>query len=118
MDEEGAEDSVKILYPFILQFPHKHRIFYLPTSQERDSWVHKLQKTLSEKSIHDYYEITETLGKGKYGIVKKGELKSNPSLHFAIKIVTKSQILCKDKELVNREISVLKMCNHQNIIKF
>jgi hypothetical protein len=41
--EEIAEDST-VLYPFKLIFPpHKERIYYLPTAEERAKWVTALK---------------------------------------------------------------------------
>lgn len=40
--EEMMEDK-STLYPFMLIFPNKRRIYYLETKQQRDQWVNKIK---------------------------------------------------------------------------
>lgn len=64
------------------------------------------------------YEITETLGKGAYGLVKLAVCKSSGA-KFAVKIYEKSRLTDPVKRAnVNREISILKNLIHSNIISF
>jgi serine/threonine protein kinase len=49
-------------------------------------------------------------------LVKKGTHK-NTGKDVAIKIVKKKELTLKDKEMLKREIEVLKVCQHPNIIK-
>jgi calcium-dependent protein kinase len=67
--------------------------------------------------LHDFYELGESLGKGKYGLVKKGKHKKSGK-EVAVKIVKKKDLSLKDVELLKREIEVLKICQHPNIIRF
>jgi serine/threonine protein kinase len=59
--------------------------------------------------LHDFYELGESLGKGKYGLVKKGKHKKSGK-EVAVKIVKKKDLSLKDVELLKREIEVLKIC--------
>lgn len=61
--------------------------------------------------------MKETLGKGKYGLVKKANHKKSDK-EVAVKIVKKKELSLKDLELLKREIEVLKVCQHPNIIRF
>lgn len=64
------------------------------------------------------YDITETLGKGAYGLVKLATLKRTGE-KFAVKIYEKSRLVDPSKRAnVNREISILKRISHSNIISF
>jgi len=67
--------------------------------------------------LTDFYELKENLGKGKYGLVKRGIHKSTGK-EYAVKIVKKKELSLKDLELLKREIEVLKVCQHPNIIRF
>ncbi len=60
-------------------------------------------------NFHEFYELAETLGKGKYGVVKKGTHKKSGKV-VAIKIVNKKELSVKDNEKLKREIEVLKIC--------
>ena len=114
--EEMMEDKT-VMYPFMLIFPNKRRIYYLETKESRDKWVEKIKQAIGYANLHDYYDLKESLGKGKYGLVKRGiHIKSQREV--AVKIVKKKQLSLKDIELLKREIEVLKVCQHPNIIRF
>ena len=57
------------------------------------------------------------MGKGKYGLVKAAVHKKTGK-DYAVKIIKKKELSLKDLELLKREIEVLKVCQHPNIIKF
>ena len=83
---EETVDEETTLFPFMLIFPNKRRIYYLETKKERDLWVEKIKQAIGYANLHDYYELKESLGKGKYGLVKRGfHKKSNKEV--AIKII-------------------------------
>lgn len=106
-----------MLYPFMLIFPNKRRIYYLDTLQDRNKWVERIKKAIGYANLHDFYELKESLGKGKYGLVKRA-LHKKSSKEVAVKIVKKRELSLKDLELLKREIEVLKLCQHPNIIRF
>ena len=110
-------DDQSIMYPFMLIFPNKRRIYYLETKEERDKWVEVIKKSIGFANLHDFYELHESLGKGKYGLVKRGVHKKSQK-EVAVKIVKKKELSLKDIELLKREIEVLKICQHPNIIRF
>jgi len=114
--EETFDDGT-VFYPFMLIFPNKRRIYYLETREERDQWVCKIKEAIGFADLHDFYDIQESLGKGKYGLVKRGIHKKSQK-EVAIKIVKKKDLSLKDIELLKREIEVLKICQHPNIIRF
>ena len=51
--EEMLDDST-ILYPFMLIFPNKRRIYYLETLAERDQWVEKIKQVIGYANLHDF----------------------------------------------------------------
>jgi calcium/calmodulin-dependent protein kinase I len=68
----------------------------------------------------DRYELTdeEDLGKGGYSVVKKC-VDKNSKLACAVKIITfKDANNDKEREIIHREVSILKKVTHKNIIKF
>ena len=114
--EEQMEDGT-ILHPFMLIFSNKRRIYYLDVKEESDNWVEKIKQAIGYANLHDFYDLENSLGKGKYGIVKKGRHKKSGK-EVAVKIVKKKELSLKDIELLKREIEVLKICQHPNIIRF
>ena len=67
-------------------------------------------------NLYDYYEIRDTLGKGKFGLVKSAIHKSTGKM-VAVKLMSKKEMTVSDVELQRREIEILKMCQHPNIIR-
>lgn len=114
---EEFSDNGKVMYPFMLIFPNKRRIYYLSTKEEKDAWISAIKKSIGYASLHDFYELGDNLGKGKYGLVKSTVHKKTGQ-NCAVKIIKKKELSLKDLELLKREIEVLKVCQHPNIIKF
>jgi serine/threonine protein kinase len=56
------------------------------------------------------------LGKGKFGVVKLAVCKCT-GIKVAVKVIKKKDVPVHELELQRREISVLKMCNHPNVVK-
>ena len=116
-EAEEQLDSTTVLHPFKLIFPpNKARLYYLTSREEKERWVTAIKKVIGYSNVFDYYDIKHTLGKGKFGLVKsaihKKSLKS-----VAIKVMSKKEMTVQDVELQRREIEILKMCQHPNIIR-
>ena len=65
----------------------------------------------------DYYTAKQKLAKGSYGTVFVAEhLKTNRN--FAVKVIERSRLSAKDKDLVQREVSIMKDCRDvENVVK-
>ncbi len=96
------------------------------SNEEKDIKNEKIIKTenekekkikLDSKKIIDEYLIKETIGKGTFSTVKLGEhIKTKQKV--AIKILNKDKIKAKEDSIrIRREIKILQMMNHPNIIK-
>lgn len=108
-DIEESNENGKIMYPFMLIFPDKRRIYYLKSTEDKDMWISAIKQAIGFANLLDFYELFETLGKGKYGVVKKAVHKHS-NKHCAVKLVKKKDLTIKDLELLRREIEVLKVC--------
>lgn len=101
--------------------------FFEDEDEERGGTPRRMSSILEEdcekfhkselKKFHELYDMHEELGKGTFGVVKMGELKSNPSEKFAIKVLTKSEMEEFDKGALHYEISILRQLEHKNIIQ-
>lgn len=61
--------------------------------------------------------MKEVIGKGKFGVVNLG-IHRKTGQQVAIKILNKENIKTpEDKELVQIEIGILKLCHHPNIVR-
>ncbi|GIQ87685.1 calcium/calmodulin-dependent/calcium-dependent protein kinase, partial [Kipferlia bialata] len=67
------------------------------------------------KTIHSFYDITHSLGKGSFATVKYATRKAD-EMPVAIKIIKKAAMKDSLSSLA-REVSILKACNHIGIIK-
>lgn len=116
-EQEHPDEDGTIVWPFMLIFPNKRRIYYFKTKEEKVKWMEAIKKVIEYNNLNDFYELGDTLGKGKYGVVKKGFHKRTKQ-EVAIKIIKKKDLNNKDLELLKREIEVLKICQHPSIIRF
>ena len=96
--------------------------FELPSSRTQKSYnsfikeIKSIPEPKSKKIIEDYL-IKETIGKGTFSVVKLGEhLKTKQKV--AIKILDKEKLKTKEDLIrIQREIKILSMLDHPNIIK-
>ncbi len=75
-----------------------------------------LLKAMGFANLFDFYELGKTLGKGQFGLVKLATHKVTGA-QAAIKTVKKANMKPIEVFQQRREIEVLKMCQHNNIIK-
>lgn len=70
-DLEEFMDRKTVVHPFSLIFPgNKIRTFYLPNKEDKKMWMDTIKKAIGYSNLFDFYTIKETLGKGKFGLVK------------------------------------------------
>ena len=93
LKEELEEEQYNgtTLYPFMLIFPNKRRIYYLGSQQDKDKWILAIKKTIGYACLHDFYDLQDNLGKGKYGLVKNATHKKTGT-KVAVKIVKKKEL--------------------------
>lgn len=115
-EEEPEPHDDKFVYSFTLMFPSKERKFYCLEKEEYEAWLVKLKQAIGYYSISDYYDIGESIGKGKFGRVKIATHKKT-SKKVAVKILKKKKMDAEDFELYKREVEILKICQHPNIIR-
>eukprot|EP00350_Pseudokeronopsis_sp_OXSARD2_P013892 CAMPEP_0170540298 /NCGR_PEP_ID=MMETSP0211-20121228/318_1 /TAXON_ID=311385 /ORGANISM="Pseudokeronopsis sp., Strain OXSARD2" /LENGTH=369 /DNA_ID=CAMNT_0010842651 /DNA_START=1360 /DNA_END=2469 /DNA_ORIENTATION=- len=116
-DEPDEVFEGKTLFAFKLIFPpNKSRIYYMNTKEDKDKWMTAIKAVIGYSNLYDFYDITETLGKGKFGLVKSAVHKKTGK-RVAVKVMSKKEMTVSDIELQKREIEILKMCQHPYIIR-
>lgn len=116
-EPEEHLDSTTVLYPFSLIFPgNKPRVYYLLDKEAKNKWIEAIKKVIGYSNLFDYYDVKETLGKGKFGLVKTAVHKKTGK-RVAVKVMSKKEMTAQDVELQRREIEILKMCQHPHIIR-
>jgi len=60
--------------------------------------VRAIKKVIGYASLFDYYDIKETLGKGKFGLVKSAIHKKTGKV-VAVKVMSKKEMTTSDREL-------------------
>ncbi|KAF2075117.1 hypothetical protein CYY_003594 [Polysphondylium violaceum] len=63
------------------------------------------------------YLIMKTIGRGQFGKVKLGYHKKIPNEKVAIKIINKSKLDQETLKMVQREVRIMKLLHHPNIIR-
>ena len=95
----------------------KTRKYYTTESSITKEFVEKIKEAIGYVKFTDLYEMKEVIGKGKFGVVNLG-IHKKTGQQVAIKILNKENITTtEDKELVNIEIGILKLCHHPNIVR-
>ena len=95
----------------------KVRKYYTTTPQIAKEFIEHIKKAIGYVKFSDLYEMKEVIGKGKFGVVNLG-IHRKTGQQVAIKILNKENIKStEDKELVQIEIGILKLCHHPNIVR-
>lgn len=115
-EEPEPYDDSNYVYSFTLIFVSKERRFYCLKKKDYDVWVEKIKAAIGYHSISTYYDIGESIGKGKFGRVKLAVHKKT-NKKVAVKILKKKKMDQEDFELYKREVEILKICQHPNIIR-
>jgi len=91
-EPEEHLDPTTILYPFSLIFPgNKPRTYYLLSKDDKDKWITAIKKVIGYSNLFDFYDIKETLGKGKFGLVKTAVHKKTGK-RVAVKVMSKKEM--------------------------
>jgi len=91
-------------------------IFEAGSEVERDDWVNRIQAETRYRWFDDYYETGELLGSGGYGQVLKAKDRSTGKA-CAVKIISKEAMDSKGEVRIRREIDILRVINHDNLLK-
>lgn len=105
-----------ILYPFKIIFGPNELVLYSLKKEDRAKWIQFLKETIGYSNLSDFYEIGDIIGVGKYGVVRMATHKQS-NIKVAIKILKKAKLSMSDIDLIKREIEILKLCQHPNIIR-
>lgn len=91
-EPEEQLDQNTTLYPFKLSLPgQKARLYYLISIEDKIKWIEAIRKVIGYSNLFDYYEIKNTLGKGKFGLVKAAVHKKTGK-KVAVKVMTKKDM--------------------------
>lgn len=104
------------MFCFAMIYPNKNRNYYCEDEKEFREWIGVFKKVTSFQDLNDTYEILETLGRGRFGLVKVCQNKETKR-KAAIKIMSKKTMNPNDIQLIRTEIEILKICQHPNIIR-
>jgi serine/threonine protein kinase len=77
---------VKIVLP-----PNKSRILYFTSAEQQKEWSRQIRLVIGEHDIKDFYEMTTSLGKGQFGVVRLGKHRKSKE-QVAIKTIVKSNM--------------------------
>ena len=117
LPSESAQSQGLTLWPVkIILPPNKSRILYFSSQDEQLRWTNILKDSVGYANLFDYYTLDKTLGQGQFGLVKLANHKVS-GIKAAIKTVKKKDMKSIEVYQQRREIEVLKMCQHPNIIK-
>ena len=61
------------------------------TKEEKEKWLTAIKKVIGYANMFDYYQINNTLGKGKFGLVKSAIHKKTGKT-VAVKVMSKKEM--------------------------
>ena len=115
-EEESFIDSKNnVFFCFSIIYPSKIKKYYCENKEVYNNWVISLRKVTGYSCLTDKYSLIDTIGKGKFGIVKLG-IHKQTSTQVAIKILNKREMKVEDLTQIRREVEILKVCQHPFII--
>jgi Ca2+-binding EF-hand superfamily protein len=112
---EVYRDNIKF-YSFSIIFPGKERIFGFKSLEQCKAWLSNLKTNMNHRCIDEYFKQKEVIGKGGFGVVRRGTCKQTGQ-HVAIKIINKSDYKGQIY-LIKNELEILKFCKHINIVQY
>jgi len=104
-------------YSFSIIFSNKTRTYCTKDKNIAKEWTKHLRQSIGYQNFFDFYQIVDDLGKGSYGNVKLG-VKNKTEEKVAIKILNKRKMKDNDLEQIRREVDIMKILNHDNIVTF
>ena len=116
MDSEDSQSEGCTLYPVKIALPpNKSRILYFKQQSQQKDWFEKINAKVGFSNLFDFYTFESNLGKGQFGLVKLAtHIKTGKKV--AIKTVNKKDMKPIEIYQQRREIDVLKMSQHPNIV--
>ena len=102
-------------YPLVLTSNKAFSICLYTTNKEsQEKWLKLINKATSRIILEHKYLLGDVIGSGSYGVVHFAKNKFTDS-PVAIKIIRKKDI--KHEAQLKKEIDILKLCKHPNIVK-
>lgn len=106
----------KIYYCFHIYHNINRDSLFCEDKEEYEMWLSQLNEICQLKDSIDNYNLIEFIGQGKFSMVHKG-IKNRSQEEVAIKIIRKFKMDKIDLENTRREIAILQICDHNDIIK-
>lgn len=100
---------------FVLRNSRLSYSFKAESTVIRDNWVRIIKYSNNYSNFHDFYEISDFIGKGGFGTVKLALSKISGE-KFAVKIISKKPLDELSETQIRREIDVLRLSSHPNLL--
>jgi hypothetical protein len=117
LKEEAPEQVQKKLtiFPIRVFMRSTQLIVYAIKESEVKQWSKAIRSVIGYSELKDHYELGLPLGKGKFGLVREATHKQSGE-KVAVKIIKKAKLSIEKLALAKREIEIMKVCQHLNII--
>ena len=116
---QGAPELVQknvYVFPIIIHLGASKLTLYAVKKDDQDKWVKALKEAIGYSDLTDFYELGKPLGNGKFGVVREAFHKLTRE-RVAVKIVKKSKLSVEDLASAKREVEIMKVCQHPNIVR-
>ena len=111
---EFSSNKIKA-YPIIICLERKKQIIYAVKKDDQEQWFKSLRNAIGYFEITDFYELGMQFGNGRYGVIRTAVNKVTHE-SVAVKLIKKEKVTENDLVTVRREIEVMRICQHPNIV--
>uniref|UniRef100_A0A0G4F4B8 Calmodulin n=1 Tax=Chromera velia CCMP2878 TaxID=1169474 RepID=A0A0G4F4B8_9ALVE len=94
---------------------YRAKRLFCSTLYERNLWVESLRAVMKQKTIGHLYKVYEPVGHGKFSTVYRAVHKRTET-EFAIKMIDKSRVSARDRELLRSEMAIIRLLRHPHVI--
>mmetsp|Transcript_11658 Transcript_11658/g.19998 ORF Transcript_11658/g.19998 Transcript_11658/m.19998 type:complete len:445 (-) Transcript_11658:264-1598(-) len=89
-------------------------LLYVDTEEEREAWIEAFMRA-ANMFVEHYYDLRDIIGKGAFGVVRKGFSKATGE-PVAIKTFKKKNLSEDDYKYLKREIDIVTRVDHPNVV--
>ena len=105
-----------IYYPIkIIYVNNVMSVVFFEDKEDQIEFGNILKLNIGNKNYNDEFEDKEKLGEGHFGVVKKCTEKKSGK-EYAVKIISKKNLMKEDLELIIQEKNYMKLIKHPNIV--
>mmetsp|Transcript_5120 Transcript_5120/g.15314 ORF Transcript_5120/g.15314 Transcript_5120/m.15314 type:complete len:427 (+) Transcript_5120:89-1369(+) len=98
----------------VIVTPDGRQSFFGESAEDTEQWIHALTNN-AERTFDKYYTLGKPLGNGATAEVFSCNSKDNTEI-MAAKVVDKGKLNDEEMSMINKELLILRLLNHENVV--